>query len=107
MTTLTITCPDCSGSGYDDDDPTDASVCNSCNGYGTTSAKENTMSAAQNWIRAREDAGAIIPNTTQTAILHGDRVEFDDGTTVQECPWNPALPLDVYLYALDYEPVAS
>ena len=59
----------------------------------------------QIWIRAREDDGQIVEDSIQTVTLHDDRVDFGDGNIVTECPWNPSLPLDAYLYALDYEPL--
>lgn len=61
---------------------------------------------AQLWIRAREDDGQIVEDSIQTATLRSDRVEFDDGTVITECPWNASLPLDTYLRSLDYEPLA-
>ena len=37
-------------------------------------------------MRAREDDGKVIPGSLQTATLYSDRVEYEDGTVVRECP---------------------
>lgn len=60
----------------------------------------------QTWMRGHEDDGVIVPGSVQTATLYPDRVVFEDGTTMTECYWNTALPLDAFLYGLDYAPVA-
>ena len=59
------------------------------------------------WMRSREDDGNVIPGSVQTATLFADRVEFEDGTVLSECRWNPGLPLDAMLYALDYLPMRA
>jgi len=61
----------------------------------------------QIWIRAREDDGEIVEDSVQMVTLYADRVDFGNGNIVTECPWNPALALETYLYALDYEPFTA
>lgn len=59
----------------------------------------------QTWIRAREDDGEIVEDSIQMVTLYADRIDFGDGDVQTECPWNASLPLDAWLYALDYEPL--